>query len=290
MKLTHKLTLSLLSLGLASTQAAEIVIPGMTPSPSAAPSAAAPAAPGAPASPGAPTAAPAAAPVNFTNAQLVEEFGWFIGKRLGLSDLEFSPDEVTGFVKGVQAAAAGKEAPYELEKAGPLMDELMQKKQAAYFEKMKTEAIKKNDAFFAKVEAENKALQKTPSGLRFQITQPGTGPLPGPTDTVKVHYTGALSDGTVFDSSVQRGQPLDIPLDQVVKGWSEGVQKVGKGGKVKLYIPPDIGYGDQGQGDIPPFAVLVFDVEVLDIVPATPAPTAPGAAPAPTAPAPSTAK
>lgn len=278
MKLTHKLTLSLLTLGLAGVQAQpnQVVIPGMPSgaAPTPAPAAAAPAMPGAP-------AAPAVAPVSFTNSQLVEEFGWFIGKRLGLSDLEFTPDEVAGFVKGVQAAAAGKDAPYELEKAGPLMDELMQKKQTAYFDKMKREAVTKNDAFFAKVETENKALQKTPSGLRYHITTPGTGPLPGPEDTVKVHYTGALSDGTIFDSSVQRGVPLDIPLNQVVKGWSEGVQKVGKGGKIKLYIPPDIGYGDQGQGDIPPFAVLVFDVEVLEIVPATLAPAAPADAPAP---------
>jgi FKBP-type peptidyl-prolyl cis-trans isomerase len=288
MKLTHKLTLSLLALGLAGVRAADnqVVIPGLTPTP------AAPAAAG---------AAPVAPAVTFTNEQLVETWGWFLGKKVGLGELEFTPSEIIGMVKGIQAAAAGKDAPYDLEKAGPLMDELMTKKQEVYFAKQdailaqrKAAATAKNDAFFAKLEADNKAILKTPSGLRYQIITPGTGPLPKAEETVKVHYTGALTDGKVFDSSVQRNVPLDIPLNRVIPGWSEGLQKVAKGGKIKLYIPPDIGYGDQASPDIPASSILVFDVELLEILPPAPAPAMPAlpGAPeaAPAAPAPGAAK
>ena len=88
-----------------------------------------------------------------------------------------------------------------------------------------------------------------------------------PTDLVKVHYTGKLPDGTVFDSSVERGQPAEFKLDQVVPGWTEGLQLVKKGGKIELVLPPQLAYGEQGTGPIPPNSTLHFDVEVLDVTP-----------------------
>jgi FKBP-type peptidyl-prolyl cis-trans isomerase len=96
---------------------------------------------------------------------------------------------------------------------------------------------------------------------------------------VRVHYTGKLIDGTEFDSSVKRGEPAEFPLDQVIPGWTEGIQKMNKGGKIKLYVPPHLAYGDDGRPGIPPGATLVFDVELLDIKPA--AAPAPAPAPAP---------
>jgi FKBP-type peptidyl-prolyl cis-trans isomerase len=87
---------------------------------------------------------------------------------------------------------------------------------------------------------------------------------------VKVHYTGTLIDGTVFDSSVQRGEPAEFPLDQVIAGWTEGIQKMNKGGKIKLYVPPQLAYGDDGRPGIPPGSTLIFDVELLDIKPTAP--------------------
>ena len=90
-----------------------------------------------------------------------------------------------------------------------------------------------------------------------------------------MHYTGKLIDGTVFDSSVQRGEPAEFPLDQVIPGWTEGIQKVNKGGKITLYVPPQLAYGDEGRPSIPPGSTLVFDVELLDIKPTVAAPAAP---------------
>lgn len=106
----------------------------------------------------------------------------------------------------------------------------------------------------------------TASGLQYETMTPGTGAMPAATDTVKVHYHGTLPDGTVFDSSVERGEPISFPLTAVIAGWTEGVQQMPVGSKVKLFIPPFLAYGAQGVGDkIGPNAALVFEVELLAI-------------------------
>jgi len=215
----------------------------------------------------------------FTNDQLTEEFGWWIAKRLALTEVQFSPAETAGLIKGLTAALNGKEAPYDLEKAGPQMDAFMNGKQTAALTQMKAKNAASAAAFFGKLKDENKNVQFTPSGLAYEIVQPGSGPFPAPTDTVKVQYTGKLVDGTVFDSSVQRG-PAEFALNGVIPGWTEGIQKINKGGKIRLYIPSALGYGDNGTQGIPPSSTLVFDVELLDIKPAAAAP-APAAVPSP---------
>ncbi len=106
----------------------------------------------------------------------------------------------------------------------------------------------------------------TSSGLVFKLTKAGTGPSPSATDTVKVHYRGTLADGKEFDSSYSRGQPLEFPLNRVIKCWTEGVQKLKVGGSARLTCPPSIAYGERGAGGvIPPNATLTFDVELLGI-------------------------
>jgi len=223
--------------------------------------------------PGAAAAAP-----TFTNPQLTEEFGWWIAKRLALTEVQFSPEETQGLIKGLTAALQGKEAPYDLEKAGPQMDAFMNGKQSTALAAMKAKNATAATAFFTKLKADNKNVQFTPSGLAFEIVQPGQGAYPAPADTVKVQYTGKLVDGTVFDSSVQRG-PAEFALNGVIPGWTEGIQKINKGGKIRLYVPANLGYGDNGTQGIPPASTLIFDVELLDIKPAAAAPTgAPAAA------------
>jgi len=222
---------------------------------------------------------PAAHPApTFTDEQKIEEVGWIIAKRSSLTELNFTPAEIKAIVRGFTTAMNGKDAPYELEKIGPELDQLMQKRQADYLAAAKAKSTAEADAFFAKLK-DNKNIVTLPSGLRYEIVKPGTGPFPLPTDTVKVNYTGALVDGTVFDSSEKSGQPVEFPLNQVIPGWTEGIQKINKGGKIKLYVPAALAYGDQGRPNIPPGATLVFDVEVLEIK-ATP--PAPAGAPTPT--------
>jgi len=220
---------------------------------------------------GAPVAAAAPAAPTYTDAQLLEEFGWYIGKRTGLSELGLSPAESDLLTKGILASLNGKDSPYEIQKIGPAMTEFIQKKQTAILETIKTKNLSQDVAFFKHLD-EDKTVQKLPDGLRFQITNPGTGNPPKPTDTVRVNYTGTLIDGNVFDSSDRLGKPAEFELDKVIPGWTEGMQKIAKGGKMKLYVPPQLGYGDDGRPGIPPGSVLVFDIELIDILPAAAAP------------------
>lgn len=108
---------------------------------------------------------------------------------------------------------------------------------------------------------------ETPSGLLYEVIKEGSGKKPTVTDKVKVHYHGTLTNGEVFDSSIERGQPAEFVLSQVIKGWTEGLQLMSVGSKYKLYIKPELGYGARSQGKIPSNAVLIFEVELLDILP-----------------------
>ena len=106
-----------------------------------------------------------------------------------------------------------------------------------------------------------------PSGLQYQVLKEGNGKKPTAKDTVMCHYEGFLIDGTVFDSSVQRGEPATFPLQQVIAGWTEGLQLMQEGAKYRFFIPYRLGYGDGGAGNsIPPFAALIFDVELIQVV------------------------
>jgi FKBP-type peptidyl-prolyl cis-trans isomerase FklB len=132
--------------------------------------------------------------------------------------------------------------------------------------KIATEAAK---AFFA----ENKTkpgVVELPSGIQYKILKEGTGAFPLETDKVTVHYKGTLLDGTVFDSSIDRGEPVTFPLNQVIKGWTEGMQKCKLGGKIQLFIPSELAYGDKAQGPIPGGSALIFEVELLNIEAAAP--------------------
>lgn len=132
--------------------------------------------------------------------------------------------------------------------------------------KIASEAAK---AFFA----ENKTkpgIIELPSGIQYKILKEGTGAFPVETDKVTVHYKGTLLDGTVFDSSIDRGEPVTFPLNQVIKGWTEGMQKCKQGGKIQLFIPSELAYGDKATGPIPGGSALIFEVELLKIEAATP--------------------
>lgn len=213
----------------------------------------------------APAAAAAAAPAapEFSEAQMLEALGWIAGKQMQLDTFGFSAAQMSSVMKGINLAADGKETPYDQAKMGPMIQAFVQKKQQDYMDKLKKEGLAETAKFLESIKG-NKAIVELPSGLRYEIVQPGQGANPKPSDTVKVHYTGKLVNGTVFDSSVQRGEPVEFPLDQVIPGWTEGIQKMNKGGKIKLYIPPHLAYGDDGRPGIPPSSTLIFDVELLD--------------------------
>lgn len=159
------------------------------------------------------------------------------------------------------------------EKAGELsktLEQFQQKviaREQAKAQEIAQKAQEEGDKYRAEF-AKKEGVKATKSGLLYHIVSEGKGEAIKPTDTVKVHYTGKLPNGKVFDSSVERGQPVEFRLDQVVKGWTEGLQLVKKGGKIELVLPPELAYGKQGAGaTIPPNSTLYFDVEVLDVNP-----------------------
>ncbi len=128
------------------------------------------------------------------------------------------------------------------------------------------ENIEKGEKFMKEI-SNNKSVYTTKSGLKYRRVKEGNGKHPKATDRVKVHYTGTLIDGKKFDSSVDRGEPLTFPLNQVIPGWTEGLQLMDEGSKYLLYIPYNLGYGTRDMGDIPAGSTLIFEVELLEINP-----------------------
>jgi FKBP-type peptidyl-prolyl cis-trans isomerase FkpA len=208
--------------------------------------------------------------------------GLDIGKNIDVFALK--PAEAELVKAGLGDAIAKRKPKVELDVVRPKIFEMARKRQEA---KAGDEKKKGKDAIDKA--AKEAGAQKLPSGLVIKTIRPGTGASPLETDTVKVHYEGRLTDGTVFDSSYKRNQPTEFPLKGVVRCWTEGLQKMKIGEKAQLTCPADIAYGEQGRPPtIPGGATLVFDVELLEIIapkPATP-PAPPAAPPAPGAKAP----
>lgn len=202
--------------------------------------------------------------------------GLVLARNLGPFSLE--EKDLPVVIQGMTDGTLKKEPKLKLEEWGPKLKEL-QKARAA----KAAEAQKKLSAEFLGKAAAEKGAVKKPSGLIYTSLKEGTGPSPKATDRVKVHYHGTLVDGKVFDSSVQRGQPISFPLNGVIPCWTEGFQMMKTGGRSKLVCPSQIAYGDQGQGPIPPGATLVFEVELIGIEPpaAVPAAAVPAAPPLP---------
>ena len=173
---------------------------------------------------------------------------------------QFSDAEIAVVLKGFADALKGGEPIVPLQEFGPKINPMLQER----LQKVQAQAEAEGKAFREKAAQEEGAVQ-TASGLIFKELTAGTGVSPKATDRVKVHYHGSLIDGTVFDSSVERGEPVTFALNQVVKGWTEGLQMMKVGGKAKLTIPPELAYGPGGREGIPPNATLIFEVELLSI-------------------------
>lgn len=193
--------------------------------------------------------------------------GLGIGRQLaqmGAKDLS-----IDDFAAAIKDVVAGNELKVSNKEAQTIVQDFFQKQE----EQMNAEKAEKGKA--AKVEGEkylkeNAAKENVvtlPSGLQYTILKEGNGKKPKATDKVKCHYEGFLIDGTTFDSSVQRGEPAVFPLNQVIAGWTEGVQLMQEGAKYRFFIPYMLGYGENGAGaSIPPFSTLIFDVELIEVL------------------------
>ena len=168
------------------------------------------------------------------------------------------------FAKGMLDSENKKNSLDEQTAQGYVMT-YMQKRQAESTKKQFGKNIDEGEKFLAD-NKKREGVQETASGLQYEVITMGTGPKPGPEEVVKVHYTGTLTDGTKFDSSTDRGEPAVFGVNQVIKGWQEGIQLMPIGSKFKFYVPYELGYGENGAGPIPPYSTLIFDVELLEIV------------------------
>lgn len=166
------------------------------------------------------------------------------------------------FMQGLNDVLSGKKPELDYEEAKQVITDFFGKLQQEKFENNK----KAGEEFLA-INRKKAGVTELPSGLQYQVLQKGDGPVPTATDKVKVHYTGSLINGEVFDSSVERGTPAEFGVTQVIPGWVEALQLMPVGSKWRLAIPSALAYGEQGAGQsIEPNSTLIFDVELLDIV------------------------
>jgi FKBP-type peptidyl-prolyl cis-trans isomerase FklB len=175
--------------------------------------------------------------------------------------------DIETFVAGFKDGYGGKDGLLTEDDIKKVLTDYKERRMAqaqAEFQKQGEENKARGAAFLAE-NAKKVGVMTTASGLQYEVLAEGTGKKPKATDNVEVHYEGKLTDGTVFDSSVARGQPASFRLDQVIPGWTEGVQLMKEGGKTRFAIPSNLAYGEMGAGTIPPNSVLIFEVELLKI-------------------------
>ena len=184
--------------------------------------------------------------------------GLIIARQLSVFDL--TPGEFEFVKQGLSDAMAGKTPLVDLNAYNKKTQDLAVARRDAQGEKLAAAAKE-----FVDKAAKEKGAVKTGSGLIYLSLKEGSGASPATTDKVKVHYRGTLIDGKEFDSSYKRGQPTEFPLNGVIACWTEALQMMKPGGKAKLICPPDIAYGKNGTGIIPPNATLVFEVELLEV-------------------------
>ena len=201
----------------------------------------------------------------------MDKVSYALGLGIGrqLSQMGADNLDIDDFAKAIKDILAGKKPEIDDAEAQTLVKDFFEKQEAkqraAAAEKFK-ETKEKGEAYLAE-NAKKEGVVTLPSGLQYQVIKEGNGRRPKATDKVKCHYEGMLVDGTLFDSSIQRGEPATFPLNGVIKGWTEGLQLMQEGAKYRFFNPYHLGYGENGAGaSIPPFAALVFDVELIEVV------------------------
>lgn len=203
-----------------------------------------------------------------------EAIGMMIAHRSGLHKMGFEDSQIEAILIGLKKGFSLEKIPAEIQALQPKVQAIMMEKmqavrKAAQAEQAKDAMVNKEKAkeFFALLSSQE-GVQKDSSGFYYEILQPGKGATPTMDDTVRLHYHGTLTDGTVFDSSVERGEPASFPMNGVIKGFSGGLTKTQVGGKIRIYIPSELGYGDNPRpgGKIKPGDTLIFECELLEIL------------------------
>lgn len=194
----------------------------------------------------------------------MNKISYALGLGIGhqLKSMNIEDFSVEDFAKSISDVMSGKETAMTSQEAQMMLNEYFQKK-----EKEQAQTAIAEGKVYLEENAKRDGVTQTKSGLQYEVLTEGTGKSPKATDTVRCHYEGRLLDGTVFDSSYKRGEPADFGLNQVIPGWTEGVQLMKEGAKYRFHIPYLLAYGERGAGaQIPPYSTLVFDVELIKVL------------------------
>ena len=195
-----------------------------------------------------------------------EKVGYSLGYMMAEGNKEAVGDlNLDTFEKGFRDGYEGTKSALTQEQMQEVLTTYQKEQEAKFVKDMETKAQenKTKGAAFLAENAKKEGVKQTASGLQYKVITAGTGKSPKATDVVEVNYEGKLIDGTVFDSSYERGEPIEFPLNQVIAGWTEGLQLMKEGGKYEFYIPADIAYGEAGNAGIEPNSTLIFTVELL---------------------------
>ena len=194
----------------------------------------------------------------------MEKISYALGLGIGqqLKSMNIENFDINEFARSIEDVMTGRDTDMTAREAQVMLSEYFQKKEKEQAE----ENIAKGKVYLEE-NGKREGVITTKSGLQYEVLTEGTGKSPKATDKVRCHYEGRLTDGSVFDSSYQRGEPADFGLNQVIAGWTEGVQLMKEGAKYRFHIPYLLGYGERGAGaSIPPYATLVFDVELIKVL------------------------
>lgn len=194
----------------------------------------------------------------------MDKFSYGLGMGIGQNLLSMGVKniDIDDFVKGIKDVLGGEKTALTHAEAQQVVSEHFNKLAEAAYAKIKEEG----EAFLA-ANKTKEGVVTLPSGLQYQVITEGTGKKPAATDRVQCHYEGTLIDGTVFDSSVRRGEPAVFGVNQVIRGWVEALQLMQEGAKWRLFIPQDMAYGANGAGEmIPPYSALIFEVELIKVL------------------------
>ncbi|MDD6895845.1 MAG: FKBP-type peptidyl-prolyl cis-trans isomerase [Prevotellaceae bacterium] len=200
----------------------------------------------------------------------MDKFSYAMGLGVGrqLAQMGAEGMSIEDFTDAINDVLGGKEIKMSHHEAQTIVQEffIAQEKKMQAINAEKGKAAKEAGEKFLAENAKKEGVKTTASGLQYEVLKEGTGRKPKATDTVECHYEGFLLDGTLFDSSVQRGQTASFSLQQVIAGWTEGLQLMQEGAKFRFYIPYMLAYGESGAGaSIPPFSTLIFDVELIGV-------------------------
>lgn len=194
----------------------------------------------------------------------MDKFSYGLGMGIGQNLLSMGVKDMSieEFIKGISDVLSGNKTELTHSEAQKVVNE--------HFQKLAEEAYAVNRNAGEKFLAENakkEGVTTLPSGLQYEVINEGKGKKPSATDRVQCHYEGTLIDGTIFDSSIKRGEPAVFGVNQVIRGWVEALQLMQEGAKWRLYIPYDMAYGEHGAGEmIPPYSALIFDVELIKVL------------------------